>query len=205
MQGHFARINSQLLEPREPPDDRIVTNMLAGYRLVEQLVHDDADVFALSGVGALLEINATVLCGLDTSSRHEYASHIEATERHFYEEHDGGIGDLLEWYEGRTSESPWKRAAGVFVRILSQPQLFLEGNHRSGALIMSYVLLRSGLPPFVLSPDNAVEYFNPSAVIRKTVKKGPATLFKLPKINARYAQFLKAQSDSRYLLDAVTT
>jgi len=202
VQGHFASINAQLVEPREPLDDRIVANMLAGYRLIERFVHDGDDLFALTGVDAMLEINTTVLCGVEAPQRREYASHIDATEHHFYDERDGGIGDLVEWYDAHATESPWKRAAGVFVRILSQPQLFLEGNHRSGALIMSYILLRNDLPPFVLSPDNAVEYFNPSAVIRKTIKKAPATLFKLPKIKARYAQFLKSQADRRYLLEA---
>lgn len=201
LSGHFASVNSSLTEPRDPLDDRIVDNMLLGYRLVDTLIDDDADLFASDQVGSMLRLNNVVLCGNDPERRREHDKHLEATERRFYDEHDGGIGDILEWYEDHSSESPWKRAAGVFVRILSQPQLFLEGNHRTGALIMSYILLRAGLPPFVLTLDNAVEYFNPSAVVRKTAKKNPTALFKLPKIKARYAEFLEANADRRYLLE----
>jgi hypothetical protein len=50
----------------------------------------------------------------------------------------------------------WKRAAGVYVRTLSEPELFIEGNHRSGALVMSYILAREGYPPFVLTAENAI-------------------------------------------------
>ena len=64
--------------------------------------------------------------------------------RRFYEEREGGIQDLVEWYAGHRGESAWDRAAGVYVRILSKPQLFIEGNHRTGALLMSYILLRDG-------------------------------------------------------------
>jgi hypothetical protein len=39
----------------------------------------------------------------------------------------------MEWYALHDSESVWKRASGVYIRVLSEPQLFLEGNHRSGA------------------------------------------------------------------------
>jgi ABC-type phosphate transport system substrate-binding protein len=36
------------------------------------------------------------------------------------------------WFKEYGKESAWKRAAGVYVRILSQPQLYIEGNHRTG-------------------------------------------------------------------------
>ena len=56
----------------------------------------------------------------------------------------------------------------MYVRILSRPQLFIEGNQRTAALVMSYVVLRAGQPPFVLSARNAPDYFDPSTVIRDT-------------------------------------
>jgi hypothetical protein len=86
------------------------------------------------------------------------------------------------------------------VRILSKPQLFIEGNHRTGALIMSYVLLRNGRPPFVLNVDNALAYFDPSALIRNTSKLGAIALFRLPGIKKRFAQFLEEYADDVYLL-----
>jgi hypothetical protein len=91
-------------------------------------------------------------------------------------------------------------AAGLYVRALSKPQLFIEGNHRTGALLASYVLLRNGKPPFVLTVENALAYFDPSTVIRNTDKLGLMALFRLPGIKKRFAQFLEDQADPRYLL-----
>jgi hypothetical protein len=68
---------------------------------------------------------------------------------------------VMDWYALKEGKSVWRRAAGVYIRILSEPQLFIEGNHRTGALIMSYLLAREGRAPFVLTDDNAREYFNP--------------------------------------------
>ncbi|WP_232470147.1 MULTISPECIES: hypothetical protein, partial [Methylococcus] len=55
-----------------------------------------------------------------------------------------GIEGLMDWYALHRRESPWERAAGVYARVLSKPQLFIEGNHRSGSLIMSYILAQGG-------------------------------------------------------------
>jgi hypothetical protein len=201
VQAQFGAINAQLLEPRDKLDDRVIRNIVAGYRLVDDYIASGEDLFAMGHVGGMLEINNTILCGTDPARRRESASHISATERRFYEQDEGGIGDLVEWYAAHRTESVWKRAAGTFVRILSKPQLFIEGNHRSGALIMSYILVREGCPPFVLSVDNARGYFNPLTVVRNTPKKSVAMLYRMPKIKKRYAQFLEAQADPRFLLD----
>ena len=101
---------------------------------------------------------------------------------------------MFNWYGAHRNESVWKRAAGVYVRILSEPQLFIEGNHRSGSLIVSYLLMREGLPPFVLTLENAEGYFNPSSVIRNSAKHGVRALYELPKIKKKYAAFLEDQS-----------
>ena len=91
------------------------------------------------------------------------------------------------------------------MRILSKPQLFIEGNHRTGALVMSYLLLRDGKPPFVLTVDNAEAYFDPSTVIRDIRKSSPAAIFRLPGIKQRFAKFLRAQADARYLRAPAST
>ena len=88
------------------------------------------------------------------------------------------------------------------MRILSKPQLFIEGNNRSGSLIVSYLLMRAGLPPFVLTLDNAEGYFNPSSVIRNSAKHGVKALYELPKIKKKYAAFLedKAPDPMKFFL-----
>jgi len=194
VQLHFAALSELLLERRDPFIDHVRDNMLAGYALIDGYVARGVDLFALENVGLLLEINATVLCGTDPARRAHYAEHTAASERRFFSDDDGGVKDLLEWYGEHRNESTWKRAAGVYIRILSSPQLFIEGNHRSGSLIVSYLLMRDGYPPFVLSLANAEAYFNPSTVIRKLPKRGAFVLFKLPGIKKRYARFLEQQA-----------
>ncbi len=182
--------------------DTVIENLLAGYTFVDVLVEWDIDVFAMGKHKYLLELNNIVLCGPDQSSRAEFSRHIEATKTRFYEEPEGGIEDLVEWRARHLHESVWKLAAGVYVRSMSKPQLFIEGNHRTGTLLASYILLRAGKPPFVLTVDNAVAYFEPSTVIRNTSKLGPMGLFRLPGIKKRFAKFLEGQADERYLLSS---
>jgi hypothetical protein len=178
----------------------VIDNLLAGYAFVDGLVAEGVDLFALGNSRLLLELNTLVLCGTSVARRDAYAGHIAATGRRFYEERRGGIQDLVEWYALHADESPWTRAAGAYVRILSKPQLFIEGNHRAGALVMSYILVREGEPPFVLSVENAGPYFDPSAVIRDTEKNSAAMLFRMPTIRRRLAALLQQHADRRYLL-----
>lgn len=196
VQASFNLLSEGFNEPRDPFIDAVRRNMLAGYALVDDYLQRGIDLFSLQHVDLMLEINTTVLCGTSPERRAEYADHIAATREYFFdnEENGGGIKDLLEWYGMHRSESVWKRAAGVYVRILSKPQLFIEGNHRSGSLLVSYLLMREGFPPFVLTVDNAPGYFNPSTVMRKLPKRGVRALYQVPKIKKKYAAFLEEQS-----------
>jgi len=196
----FDRINVGLDAQRDPMSEQVVGNMVEAYAYVDRLVAEDVDLFTYGHLRRLLDLNAIVLCGTDPGRRTAYDEHLQATEKRFFDEEGAGIQDLMEWYAAHRDGSPWKRAAGVFVRILSKPQLFIEGNHRSGALVMSYLLLREGLPPFVLSPDNAAAFFNPSTLIRNTPKRSIKMLYRLPKIKKRFAAFLEAQADPAYLI-----
>jgi hypothetical protein len=200
VQRQFDRINQRLSARRDRLDDPVVDNMVAGYACVDTLVADGIDLFAIGNSRHLLELNTLVLCGTSPARRAAYAGHIEATERRFYEERQGGVQDLVEWHARHEDESAWSRAAGAYVRILSKPQLFIEGNHRVGALVMSYILLRHGEPPFVLSVENADAYFEPSTTIRNTEKNSPAMLFRLPGFRKRLAALLREQANPRYLL-----
>ncbi|WP_339532771.1 hypothetical protein [Pseudomonas mucidolens] len=194
VQSRFAELSRHFTEPRDPLTDEVLQNVLEGYALIDDYVARDVDLFDLQQVNLMLEINATVLCGRDPARRLEFAQHLAATEEHFFNNVEGGIKDLYNWYCAYRSESVWKRAAGVYVRILSKPQLFIEGNNRSGSLIVSYLLMRAGLPPFVLTLDNAEGYFNPSSVIRNSAKHGVKALYELPKIKKKYAAFLEEKA-----------
>src|SRR5262247_4432905 len=202
VQREFPKINELLDSRRDSMTDDVLDNMLAGYTFVDQAVADGIDLFTLRHATAFLELNHIVLCGLDEQVRQEYQSHLEATTQRFYEQEEFNIDDILRWYYRHEKESAWKRAAGVYVRILSQPQLYIEGNHRTGALIMSYLLVREGKAPFVLTVDNAKAYFDPSTLIKATKKTATTMLTKLPGMKKRFAEFLREQTYPAYLRSA---
>jgi hypothetical protein len=199
VQREFPKINEILHSRRDSMTDEVLENMLAGYAFVDKAVADGADLFTLRHIPDLLELNHIVLCGLNQQVRQEYQTHIEATAQRFYEQEEFNIDDILRWYCKHENESPWKRAAGVYVRILSQPQIYIEGNHRTGALIMSYILVRDGKAPFVLTVDNAKAYFDPSTLFKATTKTTTTLLTKLPRMKKLFAEFLRAQAHEKYI------
>ncbi|MFZ1415584.1 MAG: hypothetical protein WAS73_13545 [Defluviicoccus sp.] len=205
VQHNFSEINRVLKTPRDSLDDEVVTKMMAGYRYADALAADGVDLFAMGASKHFLELNALVLCGTDPHERAREEAHLKATERRFYEEDRGTISDLAAWYALHCGETVWSRAAGVYVRLLSEPQVFIEGNHRTGALIMSCILVRDGCPPFVLSVDNAQGYFDPSTLITKTKKTAISILFRIPKLKKEFAAFLREKADDRYLLRRTVT
>ena len=199
VQQEFESINQRLSWQRDPMSDMVVENLLAGYAYVDVLIDRDIDFFSMGQHQYLLELNNIVLCGPDEGLRAEFSRHIEATKNRFYDEPGGGIEDIVEWRARHLDQSVWRLAAGLYVRTLGKPQLFIEGNHRTGALMASYVLVRAGKPPFVLTVENAAAYFEPSTVIRDTSKLGLMALFRLPEIKKRFARFLEEHADPRYL------
>jgi Fic family protein len=82
--------------------------------------------------------------------------------------------------------------------VLSEPQLFIEGNHRTGALIMSWLLAREGKPPFVLSVDNAKAYFDPSSIAKSLRKHSLRMMLSRPKLLKRFAALLKNGAQSAH-------
>jgi hypothetical protein len=205
LQVQFPEINKLLRSRRDAIDDRLIANMVDGYELVDSLVAQRLDLFAMGNLKLFLDINALVLWGRDARTSPQATPHLAATEQRFYEQEGGGIRDIVEWYTLHRKESPWRRAAGVYVRMLSEPELFIEGNHRTGALVMSYILAREGRPPFVLTAANAKAYLDPSTLVTETRKHSLVAVFRLPKIKRYFAKFLKEQADPKYLKTALVS
>ena len=199
VQRQFDKINEIIRSRRDQMTDEVLDNMMAGYAFIDDALGEGVDLFDLPHLHGLLELNHLVLCGADLGYRREHHRHIETTRERFYHQEGCNVDTILAWRQKHDRDSAWKQAAGVYVRILSQPQLYFEGNHRTGALIMSYLLARGGRPPFVLSVQNAKAYFDPSTLIKLTKKTAGARLAKLPRMKTRFAKFLQAQANSRYL------
>lgn len=201
VQREFSRINADLSDRRDPLTDEVVANMMAGYRCVDECLRKGIDLFAFGESARLVELNRLVLCGESIDCPGEVnAGQAKDTHRHFYETEGGGIGGLMEWLACHRKDRTSKLAAGVFTRVLSQPQLYPEGNHRTGALLMSYLLARDGRPPFVLTVENARQFFEPATLIKKRKKQGIDKLVRLPKLTKRFARMIDEQADSGFLL-----
>ncbi len=201
VQANFEQINAALETPRDPLSDAVLERMLLGYQQVDAYLAEKVDLFALGHSALLLELNVRVLCGSDVSTRAQSASQIEATKEHFYGHHEGGVESVVNWVQGLNGASVHRRAASTYIHILSQPQLFLEGNHRTGSLVMSWILARDGKPPFVLSPQNAKAYFDPSALVKSSRKHTLRMLLERPKLVHRFAQLLKDDAEKIHVYD----
>lgn len=200
LQHAFPRINPGLKDRREPIGDDVLGNMLAGYALVDELIARDIDLLAFGHLKYWLALNEAVLFGTDPSKRERRGDYLKVTEERFYDQEMGGIRDVIEWHERSRSQSVWKRAAGVYIRLLSEPQLFPEGNHRTGMLLMSYLLGREDKPPVVLTPENAAAFFDPSTAIKQIRKGSLMMMVSMSGLKRQLAEFLKAQANDTYLL-----
>src|SRR5208283_5004059 len=112
------------------------------------------------------------------------------------------IDPIEKWYRNhmKGEPHPLKVAAEVYVAVLGFPQLFYEGNHRTGVLIANWISMFYGKPPFVLSAKNAVAYFKPSAEIKRFANKSTwRGRSRLPKYRASFKKFWEENIDSKYI------
>ena len=199
VQRDFVRINAIIASKREDLTDEIVSNMLEGYSLIDFYLKRGKHLLSRKRRDDVLELNHTVLCGSAAAARREYKDHIEHTRNRFFFDPVFNVNMLLDWYLRHKKDDVWRLASGWYTRQLSQPQLFFEGNHRTGALLMSYILVRRKKPPFVLSVENAKPYFDPSSMIKRTHKTKGGLLFRLPGLDKKFAKFLRANAVDRFM------
>jgi len=203
VQQQYYSIITMLDARIAPMDDLVIDNLLAGYELIDQFVNEGIDLFSLGYSTHILEINNTVLFGpANGKDRQHYTQQLKASEKYFYEKSSGGIQDLIEYHQQTHFSDAFTEAAAVYIRTLAQPQLFVEGNHRTGVLLMSYILLRNGFPPFVLSADNAKHYFE-APPISKIKRHSLTMLIKRSQLNRFIASLLKKEASKahHYFLD----
>ena len=201
-QHQFKHINAELTVKKTPPSDEVIANLLSGYALIDEFIAEGIDLFEYGNSHFFLELNHTVLFEHAPVSATEDASQFEATENYFYQNQTAGIGQLMEWLNIHDHDSVWKQAAGIFTFMLSQPQLFLEGNHRTGSLIMSYVLMKKGHAPFVLSAENARFFFEPAEMTKKRSKNNLVDdWLYLPKQTRKFACLLEKEQDKAFVLE----
>jgi hypothetical protein len=197
--GIDAQLRSSGVGSKDPFTAMVRGNMLRAYAYLDELLADDTQPFSLEGFDHMLALNERVHYGDDGTLRTEFAGAIEATVHRF----DDQIESIASWYWKHASrgEHPCKLAAETYVSILGQPQLFFEGNHRTGSLIASWVNLHAGYAPFVLSKQNAIEYFAPSAAIKHFVDKSTwRGRRQLPKYRKSFRAFWERHVEEKYVV-----
>lgn len=198
MQRYFPAINATLDCRRDDFTDTVRENMSAAYEFLDAVVDQGLDLFSGDGLEALLQMNHIVLLGRGYDPR-EFRRHITVTRERFFDNFRDYVKPIRRWYRKHETENPYKVASQVYVGVLSQPQLFQEGNHRTGSLIASGILLQNNRPPFVLTRQNAVAYFNPSSEIKFTDKRTIRGRLRLPKYQRAFREFLKQNVNQAYV------
>jgi prophage maintenance system killer protein len=198
VQRHFPAINAVLNLRRDDFTDVVRQNMIAAYEFLDAVVQQSVDLFSDEGLEALLQLNHLVLLGRGYDAR-AYGRHISTTRKQFFANFSQYVKPIRQWYRKHGTENPYKVAAQVYVGVLSQPQLYQEGNHRTGSLIASGILLQNGCAPFVLTRQNAVAYFNPSSEIKFTDKRTVRGKLRLPKYRREFRTFLSQNVDPKYV------
>lgn len=187
---NFDTINDRLSIRREDFTDQMIRQIIEAYGFLNELLLKKIDLFTPAGLHALLEMNHIVLCGNQPEQRQHYYQHLLETRKSFQQR----IQPIKAWVLAkRDSDKPFKVATGFYTRMLSRPQLFLEGNHRTGNILLNYLLVSRNQPPYIIHPDTAVDYLNLSGEIKFTSKENSfETAFMMPGHARNFRQFLKA-------------
>ena len=196
-QGAFPAINDRLSMRREAFTDVMVGQIVEAYGFLNELLQKEMDLFTPAGLHALVEINHIVLCGTSRETRRHYYAHLEETRQSFLNQ----IRPVKEWVLKKRKESdPYHLATGFYSRMLSRPQLFLEGNHRTGNIILNYLLISKGSAPYVVGPANATTYLDISGDIKFTDNGNYLdTALRMPGHKKRFRAFLKETVNPDFL------
>jgi len=127
----------------------IKEKMMSAYGLLDILLREGIEPFSKESLEEMCELNNLVHYGLNSKLRQEYVKAISANSKKYYR----NIEPIMDWYKNHMKKEPHplKVASEVYVAILGHPQLFIEGNHRTGSIISSWINMYYGYPPFVLS------------------------------------------------------
>jgi len=154
---------------RDTFDSTIRSRLMDAYRYLDSLLKKGVEPFSQDGISEIMELNNIIHYGFDLQLRLEYNRAIQANSEKFAQ----FIVPIEKWYKKHMKDKPHplKAAAEVYVAVLGFPQLFIEGNHRTGNLLSNWISMYYGRPPFVLSEKNALAYFRPSKEIKRFANK----------------------------------
>lgn len=178
-----------------PFDKGLMENMLIAWDYIDFIIRKrDYSLLSDRGGPDMLEVNHRVHYGINQTLRAEYIKAIEATTEKFSRQ----VVPMRDYYRKKmkNNTSAYKVAAEIYIAILGMPQLYIEGNHRSGSLVASWINLVHKKPPFVLTIDNAAAFFKPAQEIKKFNKRSIwRSMTKLPKYKNDFKHFWRSNCD----------
>ena len=203
VETHWTEIDDELefqgIGRKDTPfNDTVRMRMMSAYTYLDTLLAQQTAPFSPESIESMLLMNERVHYGTNQQLLSEYVKAREATAEKFHQ----NIGPIRLWYERHKErgDHPLKLAAEIYVSILGYPQLYIEGNHRTGSLVADWITVYYGFPPFVLSFDNAIAYFAPSAEIKSFANKSSwRGMTRLPKYRKSFLAFWEHHIDPRYL------
>ena len=198
----WSRIDAELrrlkIGRKDPFTAFLRSNMLTAYAYLDGLLAENVAPFSPAGFDHMLVLNNRVHYGTNAELMTEFERAIESNAEKF----NTLIDAIAAWYWKHASQGdhPHKLAAETYVSIVGQPQLFIEGNHRTGSLIASWINLYAGYPPFVLSVQNAVGYFAPSEAIKQFADRSTwRGRRRLPKYRKSFRTFWEQHLEEKYV------
>jgi len=199
----FHTLNKKLSIFRDEFDKELASNIVEAYSFLNHLLKRKIDLFSPAGRHSLLELNHLVLCGSNASKRSEYYQHVLETRKKF----NNTIIPIKQWVIGhKNMPDPYTLASGYYCRSLSQPQLFIEGNHRTANIVLNYLLLSRGEPPLILSDTNAFDYLEISGDIKFSFKRNFIEKLRLLiGLQNKFKYYLRGYVSEKYLTDILET
>lgn len=197
----MPQVNAQLENHHPGLDEDSVQHLLQAYALLDHFLDSGKQLLSMGQSGDLLALNHCVLFGSENADNHEFDRAFAASEEHFYGQGGAGVGELLSWYAAQHDQSVWMRAAGVFLRTLGPPQLFIEGNHRTGVLLVNFVLGMDRQPPLVIDQQFAPVWFERTEALRTRRRSFLDPSSWLQSHTAQMADMIRNQVSRRYLLE----
>lgn len=203
VETHWTEIDDELefqgIGRKDTPfTNTIRMRMMSAYTYLDELLAQQIPPFSPKSIEPMLLMNERVHYGTDRQLLSEYKKARKATAEKFHQ----NIVPIQNWYERhqKRGDHPLKLAAEIYVSILGRPQLYIEGNHRTGSLVADWITVYYGFPPFILSSDNAIAYFAPSAEIKSFADKSTwRGMTRLPKYKKSFLAFWEHHIDPRYL------
>ncbi len=196
-----AQPESDGFDDKEPLSADVTRRMMEGYAYVNYLLREGIDLFNYGSSHHWLELNHLVLCGSTPERRQQFRDHIEETERRFYDDSVGGIGERVEWLLRNRTTGPEALAAGIFLSITSSPQLFIEGNRRTATLIASYALVSHGRAPLVATVRDYRAFFALTDGCKHIHRTRWDQALSFRRQAGRIEHFMRQTADSSFLID----